>query len=82
MSHRPAGVLAFSHGGCLSQGGGVVITAGTVSFESCAIHDNEASNVRNLLERHFPSTPLECLLSLTDCELLFGALAVGELLSS
>ena len=56
VSKRPDGVLAFLHGGCLSQGGGVYIWGGTVSFESCAISNNEAEYVCNLLERHSPLT--------------------------
>ena len=69
ISIAPDGVPAFltmvyARALCL-QGGGVAVVGGTVTFQSCEIHDNTAVNVR---AHHFPhleairSPPMGCLL--------------------
>ena len=50
---------------CCLQGGGVAVGGGTVTFQSCEIHDNTAGRVR---AHHLPdmeatpSPPMGCLL--------------------
>ena len=60
-SHRPDGVLAFTILSLLSQGGGVFVNGGTVTFDNCNIHDNHSSGVRafsHATTRHFPIAPI------------------------
>ena len=56
--HRPDGVLAFSHGGCLSQGGGVWIINGDLTFTNCEIYSNQATSV----SAQNPIAPMGCSL--------------------
>ena len=76
----PLGCLPFINSSCCSQGGGVAIFGGQVTFQSCEIHNNKAAAVRCLLSNHVttPSAPvgalLGCLLSFDE---LFIALQGG-----
>ena len=60
--HRPAGATKFGKYYVLWQGGGVVVGGGTVNFNNCNIHDNQASNVSDCfvnLTGNVSSAPLE-----------------------
>jgi len=59
FSHRPHGRLTFAR--CL-QGGGVIVTGGTVTLSSCTISGNTASSVRAHVQ-NFPMAPMGRLLT-------------------
>ena len=57
----PDGVLAFSHFDCCSQGGGVRIQSGDVTFTNTNIYENTAGSVRPCL-LNLPIDPMGCSL--------------------
>ena len=61
----PLGCLPFMHCACCSQGGGVYIHGGTVSFDACNIYDNEATYVSVCCSKTpFPIAPMGSCLTL------------------
>ena len=42
----PIGCSLFVHCGCCSQGGGVFVGGGEVTFNDCGIYSNQATDVR------------------------------------
>ena len=53
----PMGCSPFMHCACCSQGGGVRIAGGTVSFDVCNIYENSANSVSVCCSNAIPHRP-------------------------
>ena len=59
--NEPMGCSLFMHIGCCSQGGGVYVNGGAVTFQSCEFHTNQATGVSVQPRTPPPNEPMGSL---------------------